>query len=152
MFNLVTPGVGSILTLGASNEQTWWRCYIKNIKALGLSVSEKKNYEVFFLCSCIQFVTPRAGPVLTLGASYEQTCSTRRCHIPNIKPLCLPVSEKKNFEDGLLCRFVPTSDPRGGASFGPKGIIWTNLVEVKKEMLHTKYQSSRPSSSREEQL
>ena len=29
----------------------------------------------------------------------------------NIKALDLPVSEKKNFENGLLCSYVPTYDP-----------------------------------------
>ena len=60
------------------------------------------------------------------------------------------VSEKKNFEVGLLCSYVPSCDPRGGANTDPRGIIWANLVEVQKEMLHTKYQSSVPSSFREE--
>ena len=49
--------------------------------------------------------------------------------------------------------FVPmfqTCDPRGGASFDPRGILWTNLVEVHKETPHTKYQISTPSSFREE--
>ena len=100
------------------------------------------------------FMTPREGLVLNPEAFYEQTWqrSTRRCHIPNIKSLCHLVSEKKNFEDGLLRSYVPTSDPRGRASFDPRGIIWTNLVEVIKEMLYTKYQSSRPSSFREEEF
>ena len=40
----------------------------------------------------------------------------------------------------------------GGANIDPKGIIWINLVEVHKEMLHTKYQSSAPSSFREEEF
>ena len=55
------------------------------------------------------------------GASHEQTPSksTRRCCIPNIKALRLPVSEKKNFEDGLLCSYVPTCDLRGRTSFAP---------------------------------
>ena len=44
-----------------------------NIKALGLQVSEKKNFEIFFLVPMFQLVTPGAGPVLTPGASYEQT-------------------------------------------------------------------------------
>ena len=46
-----------------------------NIKALGLPVSEKKNFEIFFLCSSPMFplVTPGAGPVLTPGASDEKT-------------------------------------------------------------------------------
>ena len=62
------------------------------------------------------------------------------------------VSERKNFEVGLLCSYVPSCDPRGGANIDPRGIIWTNLVEVHKEMLHTKYQSSAPSSFREEEF
>ena len=69
-----------------------------------------------------------------------------------MKALRLSVSEKKNFEDGPLCSYVTTCDPRSGASFNPWGIIWTNLVEVHEEMLKTKYQSSTPSSFREEQF
>ena len=57
---------------------------------------------------------------------------------------------EKKTEDGLLCSYIPTCDPQGGASFDPRGIIWTNLVEVFKEMLYTKYQSSRPFSFGEE--
>ena len=53
----------------------------------------------------------------------------------NIKALGLLVSVKKYFENGLLCSYVPTCDPRGGDSFDPRGIIRTNLVEVCKEML-----------------
>ena len=48
--------------------------------------------------------------------------------------------------------YVPTCDPRGVASFDLRGIIWTNFVEIHKEMLYTKYQSSRPSSFREEEV
>ena len=33
--------------------------------------------------------------------------------------------------------------PQDGVIFGPRGIIKTQLVEVHKVMLHTKYQSSR---------
>ena len=46
---------------------------MQNIKALGLPVSEKKNYEIFVLCSYVQLMNPRAGLVLTPGAFYEQT-------------------------------------------------------------------------------
>ena len=59
---------------------------------------------------------------------------------------------EKKFEDGLLCYYVPTCDPRGRSSLHPRGVIWTNLVEVLKEMLYTKYQSSRLSSFREEEF
>ena len=67
---------------------------------------------------------------------------------PNIKALILPVSEMKNFEVGFLCSYVSTCDPQGGASFDPTSIISTNLVDVHREMLKTKYQSSIPSSFR----
>ena len=60
----------------------------------------------------------------------------------------------EEFEVCLLWSYVPTcAYPHlGRASFDPRGITWTNLVEVYKEMLHTKYQSSRPSSLREEEF
>ena len=64
-FQLLTPGAGPVLTPGASYEQTWYRstkkCYIQNIKALRLPVSEKKNYANFVLFSYVQLVTPTAG-------------------------------------------------------------------------------------------
>ena len=34
--------------------------------------------------------------------------------------LSVPVSEKKNFEVGLLSSYVPTCDTQGGVSFYPK--------------------------------
>ena len=56
------------------------------------------------------------------------------------------VSVRKNSEAGLLCSYVPSCDPRGGANTDPRGITITNLVEVHKEMLHTKYQSCQDKS------
>ena len=73
-----------------------------------------------------------------------------KCYMPNIKALDLPVSEKKNFEGGLLCSYFQTCEPRGRANFDPRGIKCPNLVEVYKQILHTKYQSSMPSSFRED--
>ena len=68
-----------------------------------------------------------------------------------MKALHLSVSEK-NFEDWLLSSYVLNCEPPGGGvSFDPRGTTWTNLVEVHKEMLCTKYQSSRPSSFKEEE-
>ena len=49
----------------------------------------------------------------------------------------------------FLVPVFQTCDPQGGTSFDPRGIICTTLVE---EMLHTKYQSSAPSSFREEEF
>ena len=91
------------------------------------------------------------------GASYEQSwCkSTRRCFVPNIKALHFLVSQKKNFKVFLLCSYVSNlwpPPPRGRASFDPRGIIWTILVQVHYEMLHTKYQSSALSSFTEPRL
>ena len=63
-----------------------------------------------------------------------------------------PGSEKKNFECCLLCSNVQIADPRDGANLDQGGIILTNLVEVHKEMLHTKYQSSMPFSFQEEEF
>ena len=40
--------------------------------------------------------------------------------------------------------------PPGRAHFWPRGIIWTNLVEVHLMMIHTKYQDSRPCDFRQE--
>ena len=80
------------------------------------------------------------------GALGNATCK------PNIEVPCLPASARKNFKVGLLCSYVPSRDHWGGANFDPRGIIWTNLIEVHKEMLHTKYQSCKPPSFRKEEF
>ena len=90
-----------------------------------------------------QLVIPGAGPVLTPGASYEQIDRGPQA-------LGFPVSGKKNFEIFFLCSYVPTCDPRGSPVLTPGASYEKNLVEIHKEMLHTKYQSSAPSSFREE--
>ena len=68
--------------------------------------------------------------------------------IPNIKALILTVSEKKNFEVGFLCSYVPTCDPRCGASFEPHEHHMNKLGRGTK----TKYQSSTPSSFRRKEF
>ena len=73
------------------------RCYIQNIKALGYPVLEKKNYKIFILCSYVQLLSPRAGPVLTLGDHLNKL--DRGSLGPNIKALCHLVSEKNIFKD-----------------------------------------------------
>ena len=40
--------------------------------------------------------------------------------MPHTKSLRHPVSEKKNFEDGLFCSYVQTCDHRDRPSFDPK--------------------------------
>ena len=69
-----------------------------------------------------------------------------------MKALHLLVSENKNLEVCRLCSYVQNFYPHGRASFDPWGIICTNLVEVHKEMLYTKYQNSTPSSFRENEF
>ena len=97
------------------------------MKVIHLPVSEKKNFEVGVLCSCVLTCEHGAGLVLNERASYEQMWyrSTIRCYeyMSNIKALDLPVSEKKNFEVCLLCSHVQTCDYRGGASFDPRDIV-----------------------------
>ena len=97
----------------------------------------RRNLKFAVFVSIFQLVTPGTGSVLTPGALYVQTWlrSTRRCYIQNIKALGLPISEK-NFEICLLCSYGPTCDSQGRTSPVPNGIIWTNLEEVHKELLH----------------
>ena len=49
----------------------------------------------------------------------------------------------------LKADHVP-GDTWGGAIFGPRGIIWTNLVEVHLVMLHSTYQGSKSYGFRQE--
>ena len=63
------------------------------MKALGLVVSEKKNFLYF------HHDTPGAGPVWTPGARMAEFMkrTTRNCYTQNMKALGLVVSEKKIF-------------------------------------------------------
>ena len=76
IFQLVTPLGRASFESVASYEPTWKkstrRCFIPNIKAIGLPVLEKKNFVVCYLCSYVPTCDPGAGPVLIQGASYEQ--------------------------------------------------------------------------------
>ena len=67
------------------------------MNALSLPVSDKKNFEDGLLCSYVPTCDPLRGASFDPRASYEQTWqkSTRRCYIPNIKALGLPVSEEE---------------------------------------------------------
>ena len=78
MFQLVTPSARSVLTPRAPYEQFWLRsarrCYIQNIKALGLPISEKKDFETCLLCSYGRTCDPQGSRTIPdSGASYEQT-------------------------------------------------------------------------------
>ena len=60
---------------------------------------QRRILKIGFFAPVFQLVTPGVGPILTPGASYEQTwkTSTRRCYIPNIKALALTVWDKEIF-------------------------------------------------------
>ena len=102
--------------------------YTKYESSMPSSFTEEEFWRSASLFLCSKLWPPGSGPVLTPGASYEQTWwrSTRRCYIPIIKALGLPVS-KKNFEIFYLCSCVPTCDPRDVASFDHWGIITFSL-------------------------
>ena len=76
-------------------------------------------WKYFSLCD-------RCGPV----ASFKQTWwrSTRWFYIPIIKALGLVVSNKKSFH--IFHIYKSKWNIWDEAMFGPRGIIWTNLVEV----------------------
>ena len=91
------PGAWPVWTPGASLagfiKRNTIHCYIQNMKALGLVVSEKK----IFLC--FSHVAPGAGPVWIIGAQLAGFIkrNTIYCYKQNMKALGLVVSEKKIF-------------------------------------------------------
>ena len=91
----MTPRAGPFFTPG-----TWLagfikkatiHCYIQNMKALGLVVSEKK---VFL---CFSHDAPGVGPVWSTGAQLAGFIKRTiiHCYTQNMKALGLVVSEKK---------------------------------------------------------
>ena len=84
--------------------------YTKYENSRPSSLREKK-FEFCPLCPYVQTCDPGAGPVLTPGASYQQTCRDPQGDASNIKALDLPVSKKKNFEIVFLCSYVQTCNP-----------------------------------------
>ena len=103
-------------------------CYIQNIEALGLLVSEKKFFLVFPIVSLWRLSTPGAWPNLTPGAwlaqFMERTIS--HCHIQNIKAVC-PVVSEKIFE--FFPKFIENINLRDLAKFDPRGMNGTIYVE-----------------------
>ena len=71
-WTLLTPGAWPNLTQGQFTMGTTKHCYIQNIEALGLLVSEKKIFLVFPIVSLWRISTPGAWPNLTPGAWLAQ--------------------------------------------------------------------------------
>ena len=86
-------------------EATRW-CYISNIKALGLVVSEEKIFSCFPYISHCKTCDPWGRPFLAPGTLFEQNWQrfTGWCYIPNIKARGLVISNKKIFSC-FVCLF-----------------------------------------------
>ena len=102
-----------------------WKCGLKSLQKI-----LRLTHWPSFLSNWDQM-----GPVLISETSFmNKLC--RRFYIRNITALCLPVSDKKNIKVSFFVHmFKLVTTLRSG----PKGIIWTNLVEVHSKVLHTKY-------------
>ena len=149
MSQLVTPGVRPVLTPPEHHMNKLGRCPqgdAKNQISKLYTFQRKRILKMEFFVPMFQLVTPGLGPILTLGASYEQTWkrSTRRCYIPNIKALALTVWDKKIFKKFLLHLYVKSENQQQMTNFLSRAIILSILVEGHYMMLHAKYESSSP--------
>ena len=123
----LTPGAW----LAGFIKRTTICCYIQNMKALDLVVSEKK----IFLC--FSHDAPGVGPVWTPGAwlaGFMKKRTTIHCYTQNMKALGLVVSEKI-----FLC--FTHDPPRYGARMDPRGTVGRIYNEDHYTLLHTKYES-----------
>ena len=114
----------------------------QNMKAPDLVVSEKKSFNVFPIVSLWEIMTPGAGPFLTPGARLAGF--TIHSYTQKRKALCLVVSENIFLCFFPLCKSMGANDPRGGASFDPRGMVGRIYKEDHYTLLHTKYESSAP--------
>ena len=80
--------------------------------------------ELYIFVPLVQTCDPRDGTSFCPKGHHMNTIDKGlQGHATYQKSLPLPVSEKKNFEVGLLCPYVPACDPQVGVSFDPKGIM-----------------------------
>ena len=95
------------------------------MKALALVVLEK----IFYV---FPMTPPRAGPIWTPGARLAGFIKRTiiHCYTQNMKALGLVVSEKKIFFLCFShCKSMGANDPRGGATFDPRGMIGWIYIE-----------------------
>ena len=106
-----TPGAW----LAGFIKRTTTHCYIQNMKALGLVVSEKK----IFLC--FSHDAPRVGPVWTPGAWLARFIkrTTIHCYTQNMKALGRVVLEKKIFLCFSHCKSMGAICCHGNQSSNP---------------------------------
>ena len=94
MFQLATPRAGPVLNPWAhmnklGSLRSTMRCYVPNIKALGLPASKKKSFEIFFLCSYVPTCENQGRASFDPRGIQRKTWkrSTTRCYRQNIKAL-----------------------------------------------------------------
>ena len=145
--NMWSPGRGKFWAKGHHTNKLG-RGALGNA-APGLPVSESKIFEVWsalFLCSVLW--PPGRGQFWPHGFIWTYEVHKEMLHTKYQSSTPSNVREEEFWS--LLSLFICSNLwPCWGASFDPRGIIWTNLLKVHKEKLYTKYQSSKPSSFRE---
>ena len=132
MFQLVTLGAGPVLTPRAYEHKEIHKEIIYTKYQSSKPIIKAFYFEIFFFCSQVLNCDLRGGA--SFGPEEHHMNKLGRgpqgdtiVHIPNIKALCLPVSEKTNFEDQLLCSYGPTCDVHGRTSPDHRGIIMNKV-------------------------
>ena len=111
------------------------------------SVIFPKN-ELYVFVPLVPTCDPRGGAIIWIKLTkvYKEMLHTK--NLSSI-PSSFRGEEFWSWSSLFLCS---TLWPRCGVSFNSKGIIWMRLIKVHKDMLNTKYQSSKPCSFREEEF
>ena len=137
----MSPGAGHFLTQGAwlagFIKRTITHCYIQNIKALGLVVSEKKIFVFVF-----SHDAPGAVPVWTPGGTAGRIYKDDHYTLLHTKyeSSGLAVSGKIFFMFSHYMSMA-ANDPRGGAIYYPRGMVG-RIYKEDYTLLYTKYESS----------
>ena len=113
------------------------------------SFSPKMDSTSLFLW--FQLLTPGVGPVLIPRDIWIKLTKVYKemLHTKNLCSICSSFREEEfwSWSSFFLCSNLWHP---GWGQLLPKEIIWIKWIKVHKEMLNTKYQSSNPSSFREE--
>ena len=105
------------------------RCYILNIQALGLVVSEKKIFPYFsHYKAMLDNDAPGAWPIWAPGTRLAGFIKglTKHCFTQNIKALGLMVSEKIFYVFSYY-KSIEANDPLGRGQLGPQRHDWQDL-------------------------
>ena len=154
-FQLVTPEVGPVLIPRGIIWIQFTNVYkemlhTKSLSSIPTSFREEEFWSWFslFLCSNLwpqgwgQF-WPKRNHMNTIDKGPQRDAKYKISRL-----LSFQFQRRRILKMVFFVPMFQLVTPRGGASFDPTSIIWINLVEVHKEMLKTKYQSSTPYSFR----